>query len=198
MTKAILLSGGMDSFALTYKEKPDIAITVDYGQRSAKAELQSSQILCKELGVPHHILRVDMSELGSGDLSDLPAISIAPASDWWPYRNQMLITLAAMFAVRQNVGQLIIGCVASDSNHVDGSVKFIESIAQLLEIQEGGMTVVAPAINMTSDELINESGIPQSLLAWAHSCHTGNLACGHCRGCVKHRNITHVLGLVAY
>jgi len=65
-------------------------------------------------------------------------------------------------------------------------------------MQEGGIIIKAPAIHKTSDELIKESGIPMELLAWAHSCHTSALACGYCRGCIKHKNITHALGLAPY
>jgi len=198
MKRAVLLSGGMDSYALTYQEKPDYAITIDYGQKAASAEIQSANILCKELSISHHVVSVDLSSLGSGDLSSHPAINLAPASDWWPFRNQMLITVAGMFAVNYDITQLIIGCVSSDANHVDGREEFIAAMSQLLGIQEGRLNLIAPAILITSDELIRNSGIPNDLLAWAHSCHVGNLACGHCRGCVKHRNITYALGMAAY
>jgi len=35
--KAILLSGGLDSIALAYWLRPQIAVTIDYGQRPARA-----------------------------------------------------------------------------------------------------------------------------------------------------------------
>ena len=50
--KAILLSGGMDSIALSYWLKPEIAITLDYGQKAAEAEIKVAshiaEILCME------------------------------------------------------------------------------------------------------------------------------------------------------
>jgi 7-cyano-7-deazaguanine synthase len=36
------------------------------------------------------------------------------------------------------------------------------------------------------------------VLAWAHSCHTGVLACGRCRGCVKHYETWRELGWDAH
>jgi len=61
-------------------------------------------------------------------------------------------------------------------------------------LQEGRIRVEAPAIHGSTVDLIRKSEIPYSLLAWAHSCHTGNIACGRCRGCNKHRNVVAELG----
>ena len=52
--------------------------------------------------------------------------------------------------------------------------------------QEGNIRVEAPAINLTSKELIEISNIPSSLLFCAHSCHKSSVACGQCRGCNKY------------
>ena len=190
----LLLSGGMDSFALTYQERPDIAATVDYGQRPAAAEIRAARILTDRLGIQHVTISVDLSALGSGDLAGTPAIENAPASDWWPYRNQALITLAAMRLIPNGVKRLLIATVGTDSVHRDGTKEFIRMISELLAKQEGSMLVDAPAMDMSTADLVKQSGIPYSLLAWAHSCHTGNIACGQCRGCVKHREVVAELG----
>ena len=198
MKRAILLSGGMDSYALAYLIKPEMAITIDYGQIPAKAEIQSSRILCDELSIKHHILTNDLSNLGSGDLFKKPPSDIAPASDWWPFRNQMLITLAGMYAIKYGIKELLIGCVNSDANHIDGTKDFINLIDKLINKQEGNLSVSAPAIEKSTEDLIRSSNIPFSTLAWSHSCHISNLSCGTCRGCIKHKNVTDALGLEAY
>ena len=190
----LLLSGGMDSYALTFMERPDITVTINYGQKPADAELRASKILTDRLNIQHLTISVDLSALGSGDLAGVPAIEDAPASDWWPYRNQALITLAAMRLIPCGIKHLLIGSVETDSIHLDGTKNFIQATSNLLSMQEGGMKVRAPAINMSTVDLIKKSGIPYSLLAWAHSCHTSNIACGQCRGCVKHREIVTELG----
>lgn len=192
--KALLLSGGMDSFSLAYAMRPDIAMTIDYGQKPATAEINSSTILCKSLGIHHEIISTDISKLGSGDLSDRPAISIAPASDWWPYRNQMLITIAAMHLIGKGVNEIAIATVKSDSIHVDGQSTFINSIDKLMRLQEGSISITAPAIEKSTQQLVRDSKIPYPLLAWSHSCHTSNIACGICRGCIKHREVVEDLG----
>ncbi|SSU63407.1 7-cyano-7-deazaguanine synthase [Acinetobacter baumannii] len=70
MKKCLLLSGGIDSFCLAFLQRPDIAITIDYGQSAAEAEIRSSEFVCKKLGIIHEIIKVDCSHLGMGDLSN--------------------------------------------------------------------------------------------------------------------------------
>ena len=99
MKSALLLSGGMDSIALAWWKRPDMAFTVDYGQLAAAAEVVAARAVSERLQVPHYIIRFDGRELGSGDMAGSTPDVHAPASDWWPYRNQLLLTLAGMKAI---------------------------------------------------------------------------------------------------
>jgi len=192
----LILSGGMDSLTIAWWKKPEVAFTVDYGQKAANAEIQASSQICKMLNIEHHILRVDCSSLGSGDMAGKASDKYAPESDWWPYRNQMLVTLVAMKAIAQNVDRLLIGTVSSDSNHRDGTLEFINLMANLLAFQEGRLVLEAPAIGMTTSELITKSNIPHGYLLWAHSCHKSNIPCGKCRGCNKFHKVIHELNIL--
>lgn len=191
----IILSGGMDSASVLWWKRPDIAYTVDYGQKAASAEIDASKQLCAALEIPHYIINVDCSSLGSGDLVGKEDIVNSPASDWWPFRNQLLITLVAMKAISHGVNKLYIGTVKSDDIHLDGTIGFIKSISTLLEIQEGGIVIEAPAINLSATELILKSNIPNDYLFWSHSCHKSNVPCNNCRGCNKHNQVLFDLGL---
>jgi 7-cyano-7-deazaguanine synthase len=198
MTDALLLSGGLDSVALAAMLRPPIAISCNYGQVSAEGELRAAKQVATELGIDHHVIDVDCRSLGSGDLAGKSASPLAPESEWWPFRNQLLVTLAAMLAIRLGASRLLLGTVKSDSFHVDGTEPFIKAIDCVCRLQEGNIRVVAPAIGMTSAELIRASGAEWSLLAWAHSCHTAAWACGQCRGCCKHRLVMQELGYESY
>jgi len=79
MSTALLLSGGMDSIAIAFWKRPDLALTVDYGQLSADGEIQAAEAVCKSLSIPHEIITVNCRSLGSGDLSGKLAASVAPA-----------------------------------------------------------------------------------------------------------------------
>ena len=189
--KAILLSGGMDSIALAYWMHPEVAITLDYGQRSAEAEITAASQVANILSMEHHVLRIDCSSLGSGDLVGTTPIGNAPVSEWWPYRNQMLVTLALMKAIQLDVCELMV-----DAQHTDGTAAFYEQLSKLVLMQEGSIKVTAPAIEMTTVELVKRSGIPENILMYAHSCHTSNHPCGRCHGCTKYMYVKEQLGIL--
>lgn len=195
MNSAILLSGGIDSVSLAYLRKPDIAFTINYGQKPALAEEAVSKKICSILGIVHETIDVDLSALGTGLLNNSDPLTIAPSAEWWPFRNQMLVTLACMKGISYGIKELVIGSVISDSFHKDGTITFYEKLNSLLEYQEGEIKVLYPAIHMTSDELVVASKIPLDILLWAHSCHTSNISCGHCPGCLKHLAVKQRLGL---
>jgi len=198
MSTALLLSGGMDSVAIAWWRRPEIAITIDYGQKPAAAEIQAAATVCLTLGIEHLILRADLASLGSGDMAGRPRLAEAPVPEWWPFRNQMLVTLAAMLGISKGVNRLLIGCLATDGAHVDGRKEFVQILDSLLAMQEGNLRLEAPAIEMTAVELIRASGVPPELLAWAHSCHVADQACGMCRGCQKHYETLEALGHAPY
>lgn len=198
MSTAILLSGGMDSIALAHWRRPTLAITVDYGQQSAAGELRAAADVCQELKLRHEVVRVDCKGLGSGDLAGQAPNAIAPVPEWWPFRNQLLITIGLMRGIALGINEVWIGCVTSDHSHVDGTPGFIEAIDRASAMQEGALRVLAPAITLSSAELIRTSGIHLELLGWAHSCHKSAYACGSCRGCNKHRQVMTELGYETY
>lgn len=146
----------------------------------------------------HVVIQADLSALGSGDLAGSAALQIAPVREWWPYRNQMLVTLAGMRAISLGVQTLLIGCLRTDEAHADGTKAFVTALDGLLALQEGAMRLEAPAIELDAIELMAKSGVPLGLLAWAHSCHVGEYACGYCRGCRKHFDTMAAIGAGAY
>lgn len=196
MKTALLLSGGIDSISLLYMHRPDLAVTIDYGQKPFLGELRASQQAARVLDIPHHIIKSDISKIGSGDLSGIEALEISPSKEWWPYRNQYLITVAAMKLLGDGVQKILCGSVKNDGFHTDGTKQFYELINSLLKFQEGGMIVEAPAIDLTSVDLVKMSNVPNSIISWAHSCHKAEFACEDCRGCAKYHSVMYSLGLI--
>jgi 7-cyano-7-deazaguanine synthase len=184
--RALLLSGGMDSTALAFMLRPELAVTLDYGQKPAAGEIRAAQAVCGLVGIEHVVVRADCSAVGTGPLSDSPQIAIAPVPEWWPFRNQLLVTLAAAYCVRRSVTDILVGSVASDGVHADGKSRFYELLSDVVIYQEGRIKVSAPAIHLNTLELINQAAIPWEVLVLAHSCHTSDFACGTCRGCAKY------------
>ena len=104
--------------------------------------------------------------------------------------------MASMYLINFGIKKIYIGSVQTDSQFKDGTDRFTVLISRLTSFQEGGIEVEAPAIHMNTDELIKESKIPLSILLCAHSCHSGNLACGKCRGCNKYLSVVDKFNLV--
>jgi 7-cyano-7-deazaguanine synthase len=197
MKTGLLLSGGMDSAAIAFWKRPDIAFTVDYGQVSAKGEIKASRIITNELQIAHEIISVDCKSLGFGQLVGKDQIELSPAPEWLAFRNQLLLTLTAIKAINLEVKILLFGSVKTDC-FKDGSSEFFDKINSVFEMQEGSIKVEVPAITFSTCELIKKSSIPSSLLAWAFSCHVAEFPCGNCNGCNKNISVWEELGHKTY
>ena len=114
MSVGLLLSGGMDSVALAYWKRPAFAYTVDYGQLAAEGEIRAAAAVCGELSIKHRIVRADCCQVGTGDLAGAASSPLAPVPEWWPFRNQLIITLAGARAIGDGITELIIGCIHTD------------------------------------------------------------------------------------
>lgn len=196
MSDILLLSGGIDSSALAAWLRPNLCLTINYGQRAATAEIHAAKAICEALDLHHESLDLPIAQLGCGDMSLSQACRHSQNSEFWPFRNQFLITVAAMRAIQYDAQGILIGSVRTDFRHADGRKEFIEGLNNLLQSQEGGLKLSAPAIDMTTLKLIQRSRVPMEILAWAHSCHISNLACGNCKGCNKHSEIMTALGFI--
>lgn len=180
MSKAVLLSGGIESIILAYDIKPSLAITIDYGQESFNSELKASKYVCEKLSINHEVIKVNVLET----LEKLPS-----NNEWIPYRNQFIITLSSMLCVNKNITQLYIGSILEDNKFKDGCSLFVEKINELLSFQEGDIEVLAPYINISIFELIENVNVPINLISVAHSCTESNIACGQCNSCFKYYEV---------
>lgn len=194
MSDLLLLSGGIESSAIAAWLRPSLCLTIDYGQLASQAEITSAAQICKELKLKHLVRKVDTTQFGSGDMLNRKASVHSENSEFWPFRNQLLITLGAMIAMQHDCARILIGTVVTDLRHKDGTKDFIVAMNKLLIIQEGKLNLSAPGIELTSIELIQKSKISTGTLGWCHSCHMSNFACGQCRGCFKHSEIMRTLG----
>lgn len=190
MKELLLLSGGMDSTALAAMRRPDRALFVDYGQRPAAGELAAALAIGREAGIAVDTLVVDCRVVGSGLLAGRPPPATAPSPEWWPYRNQLLVTLAAGWGLARGFERIVVGSVLTDRDrHTDGSPGFYDMLDKVLRMQEGGMRVIAPAVDRTTAELVTDSQVTDQVLSLTHSCHQSPIACGFCPGCEKRRGV---------
>lgn len=190
MTQLLLLSGGIDSTCVAVRDRPAGALVIDYGQRPAQAEFRSADFVASRYGIPLMSIRFDCSAIGQGLLAGGDPVPGAPSPEWWPFRNQLLVTLAASVAVKEGFDEVAVATVASDGErHVDGTARFYGALADLVAMQEGNVRLRTPCIDLTTDELLESVELPDDVLVMSHSCHMGNLACGSCPGCLKRQEV---------
>lgn len=183
--RLLLFSGGVESTCLAAMYRPDLLLTLDYGQVPADGEKRAARFIADRLSLSHDTLTVPMRLLGVGDMAGTAPFGSGEATEAWPFRNQMLITLAAMRFSRDGYTEFMIGTVRSDCIHPDGTLEFVHAIDQALQIQDTRIRLTAPAIDMSTFELVQASNVSRDLLGWTFSCHRAAVACGQCRGCQK-------------
>ena len=144
-------------------------------------------MVASTLGLPLDVHTIDLRALGHGIMAGANSLNVE-APEFWPYRNQMLVTLAAMAYATKSPSSILLGSVAGDEVHPDGTDAFRSAMDMLLRVQSGPR-LEAPAAGLTTEELIARAAAPTALLGWTFSCHTGEWACGACRGCRKHEEV---------
>jgi 7-cyano-7-deazaguanine synthase len=182
--KVLLFSGGIESTCLAYSERPDMCLTIDYGQIAAPGELTASRLITKALKLDHEIIETNVRELGLGLLAGRRFDGNRPP-EFWPFRNQLLITLAAMRLYNLADVRLLIGTVRSDRKHADGTANFLNSMKKTIGIQKSDFILEYPAFRLSTESPIRNAKIPNKILGYTFSCHSGPLPCGRCPGCIK-------------
>lgn len=184
--RALLFSGGVESTCLAVMTKPDLAVTIDYGQVCAPGEIRAAEHIASLIGMSHRVIGISLGRLGSGEMTGVPSEDAAGrVPEHWPFRNQMLLTVAAMALADCDLRELIIGTVLTDRVHNDGTSEFLAAMESLLQTQLSDFKLSAPASTITTDDLVRSSGVSRDLLGWTFSCHRAEVACGACRGCNK-------------
>lgn len=182
----LLLSGGLDSAALAVWIRPALTLFVDYGQKPRGAEARAARAVAAHLNLPFTSISLPLTDLGGGLMHDDTPLPGAPSPEWWPFRNQFLATAGAAVAVQHQLAKVALASVRGDGDrHVDGSKPFYDRLNAVMTIQEGGVQVAAPAIHLSTVELLRTVNAERSLIGWTVSCHRANQPCGDCPGCWK-------------
>ena len=188
--KLMLLSGGLDSAAVAALERPDRALFVNYGQVPAEAERDAAKAIARHLDLQLDEVDVDLSTLGSGLLAGHPQLEGAPTPEWFPFRNQHLVTIAAAHALKHNLGAVVLGLVNGDGDrHSDSTPEFVFMADALVRHQEREVRVLAPHIDVQPHELLARSGLGEDAIDQTYSCYLSGSACGQCPGCTRRTEV---------
>jgi 7-cyano-7-deazaguanine synthase len=201
----VLFSGGIDSttalcWALDRYDKV-YPLTFDYGQRH-RVEVRMAKRAAHKLGLKPVVLKLDLRQIGGSALTD-PAIPVpkhkglgrleagAPPT-YVPFRNGILLAVAAAWAEARGVTDLICGFNVLDSpNYPDTRSEFIRAMEKAVNAGTraacGGpaMRILAPFVGMRKSEIIRKGLALGADYSYSVSCYSGGEApCGACSSCL--------------
>jgi 7-cyano-7-deazaguanine synthase len=208
----VLLSSGLDSSVCLYaslrRYDVRLALTIDYGQRAARREIERSRELADRVGVKHLVLELqalagatrtslvnraaDVPEGHEVDLNSHAASERTAERVWVPNRNGLFLNLAAAyaeaFAEPGRPAVLVPGFNREEaSTFPDNSAAFVEAANQALVFSTmGRVRVECPTIGMDKVEIHRwgvELGVPMDRV-WP--CYFDfDDPCGRCESCQR-------------
>lgn len=201
----VVLSGGLDSsvvLAVAHKQLNERgihhglhAITFDYGQKNRK-ELWAANTLCDQYQVEQTFIDMTATSVcfnKSALVNPETAIPRNTEDENYrkamdiPNRNMILMSLAASYAVSNNIDVVATGTVLIENNPADDSPEFREQFHKTLRmslLRHQDLDLWYPFAKSTKTTLVqcgNKLGLDFSL-TW--SCiENGEKPCGHCSTC---------------
>jgi 7-cyano-7-deazaguanine synthase len=198
----VLLSGGMDSVTALYhtaKERPvTAALSFDYGAKHNARELPEAAWHARELGIRHVLipLKFIAEHFASALLEGGEAIPKGHYEEdsmrqtVVPFRNGIMLSVAAGVAESCGAGALVIAAHAGDhAVYPDCRESFMAAMAEA--IRQGtyaGIDVLRPFIALNKAEIAARGAVLGVDFERTWSCYVGaEIHCGECGTCVERR-----------
>lgn len=208
MRSILLLSAGLDStvcFKKAYDETDLVlALTFDYGQRSAKKEVESARNICKLYGVKHRAIKLSwLKEITNTALVNtnklLPTLTQEQLDQteitfqtaklvWVPNRNGVFINIAAAFAESLNCDLIVTGYnLEEGTTFPDNSPAFIEAINASLALSTlKKVRLISYTQNLVKTEIVKLGREINAPLEYVWSCYRGDKEhCWKCESCQR-------------
>ena len=199
----VLLSGGLDSLVSLglgiEKYGISLALTFDYGQKSAKYEIEASKNICEYYKIQHEVIKLDWlrkvthtalvseNEIPEGiNNSEQSAKSV-----WVPNRNGLFLNIAGSFADGNDYDYIIIGANKEEgATFPDNTQEFLNRVNAEFEYStQKHPKVVAPLINSDKNDIVKQALEQNIPLEYTRSCYAGGLKhCGKCESCTRLKN----------
>jgi 7-cyano-7-deazaguanine synthase len=206
----VLLSGGMDSVAAFYDARShhDVvaAMSFDYGAKHNHKEIPFAAYHCRKFNVEHRVISLDfVGELFKSDL--LKSGGAIPDGHYEeqtmkstvvPFRNGIMLSIAAGFAESKDASGLVIAAHAGDhAIYPDCREEFMKSMADAIRLGTyAGITLLRPFISMTKADIASRGQALGVDFSQTWSCYKGGaLHCGTCGTCVERREAFLLAGI---
>ncbi len=213
----ILLSGGLDSLVCLGLCKDEynvsLALTFDYGQKSAKKEIEASAKISEYYNISHKVIKLNwLEEITNTALvsdKELPQGIDKPEESakavWVPNRNGLFLNIAGSFADSGNYSHIIIGANKEEGETFpDNTEEFAKRAEALFEYSTlNKPKVLVPLINYDKNAIVNIALKKLMPLELVQSCYgEESKHCGRCESCtrlknaLKHNGDTHYIKLL--
>ena len=206
----VLLSGGLDSVTALHHTSADFEITAalffDYGSKHNERELPFAAYHAAQLGLPHLVipLRFIGEHFESALLQKGGAIPKGHYEDASmrqtvvPFRNGIMLAVAAGYAESRGAETLIIAAHAGDhAIYPDCRESFLGTMSEAIRIGTyAGIEIVRPFSSMTKREIVRRGEELGVDFAQTWSCYVGDAVhCGVCGTCVERREAFALAGV---
>lgn len=204
----VLLSGGLDSlvsFAMANKLTTiKLALTFDYGQKSAKEEIKSAKLISKFYKVSHEMINLpwlkaitntalvspkrNIPNLTARQLDNKIITKKTANLVWVPNRNGVFLNIAAAYAEALNCQQIITGFNKEEGvSFPDNSIFFVQSINKTFSFSTlKKIKLKSYTLNFDKCEIV-KMGIKLKVpFNYLYSCYKeGPKMCGVCESCQR-------------
>ncbi len=210
MKVVVLLSGGMDSVTALYdahaKHQVTSALSFNYGSKHNARELPYAKLHADRLGIEQ--ITVPLDFIGEYFQSNLLRSGGAIPKGHYeeanmkqtvvPFRNGIMLSVAAGFAESRGVEGLVIAAHSGDhAIYPDCREGFMQSMAKAIRLGTyEAIDLLRPFITMNKAE-VTALGCKYGIdYAETWSCYEGGeLHCGECGTCVERREAFEVAGI---
>ncbi len=210
MKVCVLLSGGMDSVTALHHaaREHDVvsALSFDYGSKHNASEIPCAQWHAAQLGVPHTVIALpfvnehfasDLLQSG-GDIPDGHYAEENMKRTVVPFRNGIMLSIAAGFAESRSAEGLVIAAHSGDhAIYPDCREPFMQAMSDAIRLGTYvEIEVLRPFIHTDKTGIARlgaELGVD---FARTWSCYKGGAThCGTCGTCVERREAFLLAGL---
>lgn len=206
----VLLSGGMDSVTALYhaREVGDVALglSFDYGSKHNQREIACAAWHCAAMGIKHQIVKLDFftrlfeSTLlqGGGEIPEGHYAEASMKQTVVPFRNGIMLAIAAGVAENAGSGKLVIAAHAGDhAIYPDCREEFMQGMEQA--VREGTyarVEISRPFIHLDKAAIARRGAELGVDFSQTWSCYKGgDVHCGVCGTCVERREAFLLAGI---
>lgn len=205
-----LVSGGMDSVAALYQAQKEGevagALSFDYGSKHNHKEIPLAAWHCQRLGVPHRVIALSfINELfdsallrSGGEIPDGHYEDATMKQTVVPFRNGIMLSIAAGYAESIGAGALVIAAHSGDhAIYPDCREPFMAAMGEAIKLGTyAQVALLRPFIEMDKAQIArrgHELGVD---FARTWSCYKGwDIHCGTCGTCAERREAFEKAGL---